>query len=374
MTEVAKLVLAPQSTTPPNRANQASPRASQLAAMFCDAAMADKKELETLRSDADDSPSEPDRKLHLHLQPATDEYSPTGMMPSDASPRSIQTTSLMGALLFQQHQQRQAAKESSSITPNASKGVKRRRVVKRDPNKPSPKAWSQEEVTRFKNLIEEEGPGGWEQKSVKLGGVRSAKALHTRWLREQGRIVDRPRGTTSPTTGERERGTPSTAAHASPTSATKESKKARKAQATDDHRMARGLSSDSASARASSTETASTSVSSSDPEEAGDESEPKRRRRIMNRDPNRPSPKAWSVEEVDKFKILIEREGPGGWENKAVQLGSGRSAKALHTRWLREQGRIVDRPRQALTSGNANVVEQSALEALLMMGADQMEC
>jgi hypothetical protein len=68
MTEVAKLVLAPQSTTPPNRANQASPRASQLAAMFCDAAMADKKELETLRSDADDSPSEPDRKLHLHLQ------------------------------------------------------------------------------------------------------------------------------------------------------------------------------------------------------------------------------------------------------------------------------------------------------------------
>lgn len=126
-------------------------------------------------------------------------------MPSDASPRSIQTTSLMGALLFQQHQQRQAAKESSSITPNASKGVKRRRVVKRDPNKPSPKAWSQEEVTRFKNLIEEEGPGGWEQKSVKLGGVRSAKALHTRWLREQGRIVDRPRGTTSPTTGERVR-------------------------------------------------------------------------------------------------------------------------------------------------------------------------
>ena len=138
--------------------------------------------------------------------------------------------------------------------------------------------------------------------------------------------------------------------------------------------MARGLSSDSASARASSTETASTSVSSSDPEEAGDESEPKRRRRIVNRDPNRPSPKAWSVEEVDKFKILIEREGPGGWENKAVQLGSGRSAKALHTRWLREQGRIVDRPRQALTSGNANVVEQSALEALLMMGADKMEC
>ena len=104
----------------------------------------------------------------------------------------------MGALLFQQHQQRQAVKVSSGTTPSSAKGVKRRRVVKRDPNKPSPKAWSAEEVEQFKRLIEQEGPGGWEQKSVKLGGVRSAKALHTRWLREQGRIVDRPRGTTSP--------------------------------------------------------------------------------------------------------------------------------------------------------------------------------
>ena len=101
--------------------------------------------------------------------------------------------------------------------------------------------------------------------------------------------------------------------------------------------------------------------------------EPKRRRRIVNRDPNRPSPKAWSVEEVEKFKTLIDREGPGGWENKAVLLGSGRSAKALHTRWLREQGRIVDRPRQVLTSGTANIVEQSALEALLMMSTDDQE-
>ena len=104
----------------------------------------------------------------------------------------------MGALLFQQHQQRQEAKVASATPPTNAKGVKRRRGVKRDPNKPSPKAWSAEEVEQFKQLIEQEGPGGWEQKSVKLGGVRSAKALHTRWLREQGRIVDRPRGTISP--------------------------------------------------------------------------------------------------------------------------------------------------------------------------------
>ncbi len=137
------------------------------------------------------------------MQPANDELSPTGLTASDASPRSIQTKSLMGTLLFQQHQQRLAAKES--ITPNGSNGLKRRRVVKRDPNKPSPKAWSQEEVAEFKKLIADEGPGSWEQKSVKLGGVRSAKALHTRWLREQGRIVDRPRGAASPATTEQVR-------------------------------------------------------------------------------------------------------------------------------------------------------------------------
>lgn len=235
------------SITPPSRANPASPRAREIAAAFAGGGgLLEKKELETLRSDADDSPSEPDNQpLHLELhvsnsslctahsaascptpisdrrrrclsfprppilseprtdrvQPAADGFSPTSMMPSDASPRSIQTTSLMGALLFQQHQQRQAAKESS-ITPNASNGLKRRRVVKRDPNKPSPKAWSEEEVAQFQELIELEGPGGWEQKSLKLGGVRSAKALHTRWLREQGRIIDRPRSAASPAAAE----------------------------------------------------------------------------------------------------------------------------------------------------------------------------
>lgn len=107
----------------------------------------------------------------------------------------------------------------------------------------------------------------------------------------------------------------------------------------------------------------------SDQPETDDDCEPKRRRRVVTRDPNRPPPKAWSAEEVENFKNLIEREGPGGWERKAVQLGSGRSAKALHTRWLREQGRIVDRPRQVLTAGNANVVEQNALEALMMMSS-----
>lgn len=346
-------ITAQLSITPPGRANPASPRAAEIAAVFA-GGMLEKKELETLRSDADDSPSEPDdKRLHLDLQPANDELSPTGLTASDASPRSIQTKSLMGTLLFQQHQQRLAAKES--ITPNGSNGLKRRRVVKRDPNKPSPKAWSQEEVAEFKKLIADEGPGSWEQKSVKLGGVRSAKALHTRWLREQGRIIDRPRGAASPATTEQEGRSTLATARAGGSAAAKErgSRKTQKSPASRENATARANSS-----------------SSSSSDEAGDESEPKRRRRVVNRDPNRPPPKAWSAEEVDEFKSLIEREGPGGWENKAVQLGSGRSAKALHTRWLREQGRIVDRPRQLLTAGNANVVEQNALEALMMMSVD----
>lgn len=132
------------------------------------------------------------------------------------------------------------------------------------------------------------------------------------------------------------------------------SRKVQKSPASSSHAPARAISSHS---------------DSSDQPETDDDCEPKRRRRIVTRDPNRPPPKAWSAEEVEKFKNLIEREGPTGWERKAVQLGSGRSAKALHTRWLREQGRIVDRPRQVLTAGNANVVEQNALEALMMMSS-----
>ena len=50
-----------------------------------------------------------------------------------------------------------------------------------------------------------------------------------------------------------------------------------------------------------------------------------------------------------------------------MQLGSGRSAKALHTRWLRDQGRIVDRPRVALTTSNANVGEVAAMETLMLL-------
>ena len=72
--------------------------------------------------------------------------------------------------------------------------MKKKRVVKRDPNQAGPKAWSADEMKLFRELIVKEGVGSWKQKAAKLGTGRSAKALHTRWLREEGRIIDKPRG------------------------------------------------------------------------------------------------------------------------------------------------------------------------------------
>ena len=48
----------------------------------------------------------------------------------------------------------------------------------------------------------------------------------------------------------------------------------------------------------------------------------------------------WTDEEVEWLRALVARDGPGRWSVKAKQLGTGRTAKALNTRWLRESGRI----------------------------------
>ena len=74
------------------------------------------------------------------------------------------------------------------------KRQKKRRVVIRDPNKPKPKPWSEEELALFRHLLDTEGPNGWAAKAARLGTNRTAKSLHTRWLRDEGRIVDKPRG------------------------------------------------------------------------------------------------------------------------------------------------------------------------------------
>ena len=75
-----------------------------------------------------------------------------------------------------------------------------------------------------------------------------------------------------------------------------------------------------------------------------DEPDPKKRRTVK-RNPTRPSHTPWTTEESEAFKKLVADEGPSKWESKAAKLGTGRTAKALHTRWMRDQGRIIDRPR-----------------------------
>ena len=72
---------------------------------------------------------------------------------------------------------------------------------------------------------------------------------------------------------------------------------------------------------------------------------PAKRRRTVQRSKTRPSHTPWSKAEMEQFKLLVATEGANKWDDKAAKLGTGRTAKALHTRWMRDQGRIIDRPR-----------------------------
>ena len=74
----------------------------------------------------------------------------------------------------------------------------KKRVIKKDPNKPRPPPWSQQELRCFRQFVNSIPGGpeqiGWPAVAKALGTNRSIKSLHTRWLRDQGRIVDGPRG------------------------------------------------------------------------------------------------------------------------------------------------------------------------------------
>lgn len=53
----------------------------------------------------------------------------------------------------------------------------------------------------------------------------------------------------------------------------------------------------------------------------------------------------WTKEEDALLKKLVDEHGEGQWDAKAVAMGTGRTSKAVHTRWLRAKGRIIDMPR-----------------------------
>ena len=57
--------------------------------------------------------------------------------------------------------------------------AKKRRVMKRDPNRKAPKMWDEDEIAKFKKMVEEEGSINWESKAQRLGTGRTSKALHT---------------------------------------------------------------------------------------------------------------------------------------------------------------------------------------------------
>jgi hypothetical protein len=86
------------------------------------------------------------------------------------------------------------------------------------------------------------------------------------------------------------------------------------------------------------------------PEQAQDQNKPKRRCR--KRDPAEQPSQPWTEEEIAQFRTLVKTEGATAWKDKSAKLarlcGNIRTPKALHTRYLREIGRIVDRPRCAL--------------------------
>jgi len=85
--------------------------------------------------------------------------------------------------------------------PTAQKTVKKRTGRRKKPvdpsavHKPPPLGpWSKEEIAQLQKLVEEHGEGNWDAKAQAMGNGRTAKALHTRWLRQTGRIIDMPRG------------------------------------------------------------------------------------------------------------------------------------------------------------------------------------
>jgi hypothetical protein len=66
----------------------------------------------------------------------------------------------------------------------------------------------------------------------------------------------------------------------------------------------------------------------------------------------------WSADEITELKRLVEEHGDSDWQQKADAMGTGRTAKAVHTRWLRESGRIIDMPRgQQSTLGEVTSIE-----------------
>ena len=78
-------------------------------------------------------------------------------------------------------------------------------------------------------------------------------------------------------------------------------------------------------------------------------------------------PQPWTKEEIRLLKTLVASEGVGKWQEKADKLGTGRTSKAVHTRWLRDTGRIIDLPRgqKNMLNGQMDSEDVHKQEAIL---------
>ena len=138
-----------------------------------------------------------------------------------ASIQTVQPTSFAPAAGGQNPQASESMKERLAALKRKRKEIKAEEqrtkdalapkgaISKADPRKPTRKSkkaaaggekrvpvgpWTKEEDALLKKLVEEHGEGQWEAKAEAMGTGRTSKAVHTRWLRAKGRIIDMPRG------------------------------------------------------------------------------------------------------------------------------------------------------------------------------------
>ena len=118
-----------------------------------------------------------DRLGHLFSEPPKRQVAPlqlgaaNGALKADSGSPHIATTSIMPSL---------GGWPANGVLPTPPGGAspggaqpkKRRRVVKKDPNKPTPKPWDEAEIKRLKDMVHKEGPGNWDSKALRLGSVR----------------------------------------------------------------------------------------------------------------------------------------------------------------------------------------------------------
>ena len=162
--------------------------------------------------------------------------------------------------------------------------------------------WSQAEFAHLKQLVEKTGPGQWDEKAAALGTGRSGNAVEMKWARAQRGLQ------------------------------WSNDEKAHLARLVE----AGGVGSweekafqlgTGRTAKAVSEQFFRSSAMLPSPFFA---TKPKASRK--------PSKGDWSEEETSKLAQMVKRDGPGKWAAKALELGTGRSAAAVQSRWQVQKG------------------------------------